>query len=196
MSSCATVKQNVDARSLLAKCGYDYAGISATGVKFGDGVAIDSVDFDVKVKVTNTADRDIALDHAEFAFYLDKNHLIDLDHKRFIRIAPSSSSVEPVSVELPFVDIAKALGHRPEKIGVKAKLWVTILAGKETWETPVVIPIEVEMAIPYDQIDAFVAQKKQQLEDEAKAKVETEAKAKLDAAAQQLAPAVPEPPHF
>lgn len=210
-SSCATVKQNVDARALLAKCSYEYAGLSVAGVTFGQGIAIDSVDFNVMVKVTNNADRDIALDHAEFAFFLDRNHVLDLDHKRFARVAPSNSAVEPIAVGLPFADIVKALGHRPEKVGVKAKLWVTILAGKDTWETPVVIPVDVELAIPYDQIDALVAQKQQQLEaeakakaeaeakaklDEAKARLEAEAKAKLDAAAQQLVPAVPEPPHF
>lgn len=193
MSSCATVRQNVDARTLLAKCQYEFAGISAAGVQFGKDYEIDSVDFNVLIKVTNTADRDIAVDHAEFAFYLDKSHMLDLDHKRFARIAPSSSSVETISVGLPFAEIVKSLGHRPEKVGVKAKLWVTLLVGKDTWETPVMIPVEVEMNIPYDQIDAIIAQKKKQLEDEAKAKLETEAKAKAQDEAQKLAPNLPIP---
>lgn len=208
-TSCATIKQNVDARALLAKCKYEYAGISATGVKFGDGLSIASVDFDVKLKVTNTVDRDVAIDHAEFAFYLDANHILDLGHERFARIAPSNSSVEPIAVALPFADITKTLGHRPEKIGVKAKIWVTLLVGKDTWETPLMIPVEVEMAIPYDQIDAIVAQKKKQLEADAAAKAKSEADAqakaavqaasqaqsKVEQAAQKLVPAV-KTPHF
>lgn len=181
-SSCATIKQNVDARALLAKCRYEYAGIDATGVKFANGIEIASVDFDVKVKVTNTVDRDVAIDHAEFAFYLDSNRILDLGHERFVRIAPSNSSVEPIAVSLPFADIAKTLGHRPEKIGVKAKLWVTILVGKDSWETPAVIPVEVEMAIPYDQINAFVERQKAKLKQEADAEAARAAKAAQDAA--------------
>jgi hypothetical protein len=193
LGSCATVKQNLDARSLLAKCQYEYAGISVSGVKFGEGVEIASVDFDVNVKVTNTADKDIAVDHAEFSFYLDGNRVLDIGHERFARLAPASSSVEPIAAGIPFSGILKALGHRPEKIGVKAKLWVTILVGKDSWESPLVVPLEVEVAIPYDQIDVLVAQKKRELEDAAKAKLEAEAERQAAEAAKKLLPSAP---HF
>ena len=185
LGSCATVQKNIDARALLANCKYEFAGISVTGVAFARGIEIDSVDFDVNIKITNTADRDVAVDHVELAFFLDGNHILDLDHKWFARIAPSASSVEPVSTRLPFAEIGKTLGHKPETIGVKAKIWVTLLVGEDVWETPVMIPIELETAVPYDQIDAFIAQKKKQLEDEAKAKIETEA--------QKLIPPIPSP---
>ena len=88
-------------------------------------------------------------------------------HKNFVRIVPKAFSTEPVAVSLPFGGIIKTLGHRPQTLGIKAKLWVTLLVGKDTWETPIVIPLEVEVPIPWDQIDTYVAQKKKQMEEEA-----------------------------
>jgi hypothetical protein len=209
LASCATVQQNIDARAYLAKCHYDFAGLSVTGVKFSSGILIDSVDLKVDVKVTNTTDKDVALDHAELAFSLDKNPILETAHKNFVRIAPAGSATEAVAVTLPFGGIVKTLGHRPEKVGVKAKLWVTLLVGKDTWETPLVIPVEVEVPIPYDQIDAFVAQKQKQLQDEAAAqakkaadeaaaKAAQEAAAKAAEAAKNALPAAPSVPsvHF
>jgi len=180
--SCATVQQNIDARTYLAKCKFEYAGTKVTGVTFASGILIDSVDLEVAVKITDTTDKDVALDHAEVSFFLDKNPILDIAHKNFVRIAPKASSTEPISVRLPFGGIVKTLGHRPEMLGVKAKLWVTLLVGKATWETPIVIPIEVEVPVPYDQIDAFVAQKKKQLEDEAATQAKAAAQAAADAA--------------
>jgi len=187
-ASCATVQQNIDARAYLAKCKFEYVSTKVTGVTFASGILVDSVDFEVAVKITDTTEKDVALDHAEVSFFLDKNPILDVAHKNFVRIAPKASSTEPISVRLPFGGIVKTLGHRPEKLGVKAKLWVTILLGKATWETPVVIPIEVEVPIPYDQIDAFVAQKRKQLEDEAVAQAQA-ALAKAQAEAQAAAEA-------
>ncbi len=168
-ASCATVQQNIDARTFLAKCRYEYAGLTITGVQFSSGILIDSVSLDTAVKITNTTDRDVALDHAELAFSLDGNPVLDIAHKNFLRVAPGSASTETVAVGLPFGGIVKTLGHRPEKLGIKARLWVTLLVGKGTWETPIVIPVEVEVPVPWDQIDTFVAQKKKQMEDEAAA---------------------------
>jgi hypothetical protein len=188
LASCATVQQNIDARAYLAKCKYEYAGLKVTGVTFASGILIDAVDLQVAVKITDTSDKDVALDHAEFSFFLDKNLVLDVAHKQFVRIAPKASATEPIDVRVPFGSIVKTLGHRPEKIGVKAKLWVTLLVGKDTWQTPLVIPVEVEVPIPYDQIDAFVAQKKKQLEDEALAQAQAAA-AKVQADAQAAADA-------
>jgi hypothetical protein len=170
LASCATLHQNIDARTYLAKCRYEYAGLKVTGVRFSSGILIDSVDLDVMVKITNTTDRDVALDHANFAFFLDDNHVLDLDHNSFLRIAPKEAPVATIAAGLPFAGILKSLGHRPETLGVKAKLWVTLLVGKDSWQTPIVIPLEVKLPVPYDQIDAFVAQRQKQLEDEAAAR--------------------------
>jgi hypothetical protein len=87
VTSCATVQQNIDARTFLAKCRYEYAGVKVTGVRFSTGILIDSVDLDVKVKITNTTDRDVALDHAELSFFLDSNRVLDAAHREFVRIA-------------------------------------------------------------------------------------------------------------
>jgi len=182
LGSCATVKQNIDARAYLAKCHYDFAGLKVTGVKFASGILIDAVDLDVRVKITNTTDRDVALDHADLAFFLDKNPVLETAHKNFVRIAPTQAAVETVAVEVPFGGILKTLGHRPERLGLKAKLWVTLLVGKSTWETPLVIPVEVEVPIPYDQIDAFVAQKQKELEAQAAQAAEAAAKKAAEAA--------------
>ncbi|MGA2641741.1 MAG: hypothetical protein ABSG21_12670 [Spirochaetia bacterium] len=177
LTSCATVQQNIDARTYLARCRYEYAGLKVTGVQFSTGTLIDSVNLDANVKITNTTERDVALDHADLSFFLDKNPVLDMSHKNFVRIVPRASSTETVAVGLPFAGILKSLGHRPQTLGIKAKLWVTLLVGKDTWETPVVIPLEVEVPVPYDQIDVFVAQKQQQLEDEAAAQARKAAEA-------------------
>ena len=165
--SCSTVQQNIDARAYLAKCKYEYAGLNVTGVAFSSGILIDSVDFDVRVKITNTTDRDVAFDHADLSFFLDRNHVLDVAHQRFVRIIPGAFSTETVAVGLPFGGFMKTPGRRPQTLGVKAKLWVTLLIGKDTWETPLVVPLEVEVPIPWDQIDVYVAQKKKQMEEEA-----------------------------
>lgn len=188
--SCATVQQNIDARTFLARCQYEFAGIQVTGVTFGSGVLIDAVDLAVQVKVTNTTDRDVALDHADLSFFLDRNAVLDLAHAQFVRVAPSAAATETVAVRLPFGGMVKTLGHRPETLGVKAKLWVTLLVGKSTWETPVVIPLEVEVPVPYAQIDAFVAQKQKELEAEAAARAQAAAEAAAEAA-QKALPSVP-----
>ena len=197
-TSCATVQQNIDARTYLAKCQYEFAGIQVTDVQFSSGILVDSVDFAVKIKITDPTDRDVALDHAELAFFLDKNHVLDLDHRQFLRIAAKTSAVEPVTARLPFAGIIKTLGHRPEILGVKAKLWVTLLVGKDTWQTPLVIPVEVEVPIPYHQIDDFIAQKRKQLEDDAAAnakKAAADQAAKAAEAAKNALPSV-QLPHF
>jgi len=185
-ASCATFQQNLDARTFLTRCQYEFAGIQVTGVTFRSGVLIDAVDFAVSVKVTNPTDRDVALDHADLSFFLDKNPVLDASHARFVRIAPSASAVEPVGVRLPFAGIVQTLGHRPETLGVKAKLWVTLLVGKATWETPIVIPVEVEVPVPYAQIDAFVAQKQKELEAEAATRAQAAAQAAAEAAQKAL----------
>ena len=180
-SSCATVQQNIDARTYLAKCHYEFAGLTVTGVRFASGILIDSVDLSVQVKVTNPTDRDVALDHADLVFSLDKNQVLETAHKKFVRIAPQGSASEPVAVTVPFAGVIKSLGHKPETLGVQAKLWVTLLVGKDTWETPLVIPVSVTVPIPYDQINAFVAKKQKELDDEAAALAKKKAE---DAAAQ------------
>jgi|SRR5208337_4407137 len=181
LTSCATVQQNIDARAFLARCHYEYAGLKVTGVQFSTGTLIDSVNIDANVKITNTTERDVALDHADLSFSLDKNPVLDITHKNFVRIVPKASSTETVAVGLPFAGILKSLGHRPDTLGIKAKLWVTLLIGKDTWETPLVIPLEVEVPVPYDQIDVFVAQKQKQLEDEAAAQARKAAEAAKEA---------------
>lgn len=190
LASCATVQQNIDARTYLTRCQYEFAGWKVTGVTFSSGIVVDAVDLEVRVKVTNPTDKDVALDHAEVSFFLDKNPVLDLAHQKFLRVAPQTASTDPLAVRLPFSGIVKTLGHRPEVIGVKAKLWVTLLVGKDTWETPLVIPVDLEVPVPYDQIDAFVAQRKKQIEDEAAARA-AEAAAKAAEEAKKALPPVP-----
>lgn len=189
LGSCATVQQNIDARTYLARCQFEYAAVKVTGVTFSSGLGIDAVDLETSVKITDTTDRDVALDHAAFSFFLDKNPVLDVAHQKFTRIAAKASVIEPLAVRLPFSGIVKALGHRPETLGIKAKLWLTVLLGKDTWETPIVVPVEVEVPVPYDQIDAFVAAKKKQLDDEAAAAARDAAKKAAEAAQQALPPA-------
>ena len=187
-SSCATLQQNVDARKLLSECRWEWAGVKVTGLQFTQGILVDSVSLDASVKLTNTTNRDVALDHATLGFLLDGNPVLDTAHQKFVRVAPGASVTEPVSVVLPFSGIVKTLGHRPEVLGVRAKLWVTLLVGKDTWETPLVIPVNVDVPVPYDQIDAFVAQKKKELE--------AESARSAAAAVKSTLPSLPSAPHF
>jgi hypothetical protein len=174
--SCATVQQNIDARTFLAKCRYEYAGVRVSGLQFSTGTAIDSIDLELKVKITNTTDRDVALDHADLSFALDNNPVLELAHRNFVRVVPKASATEAVATGVPFAGILKTLGHRPKTINIKAKLWVTLLVGKDTWKTPIAIPLAVDFPIPYDQIDALVAQKAKQLANDAAAKAAAAAK--------------------
>jgi len=190
LTGCATVQQNVDARALLAQCRWEYSGLSVAGVTFSSGILIDRVDLVVQVKMTNTTKKDVALDHATLTLALDGNDVLDTAHKKFVRVAPGKSVVEPVAVGLPFGSAVKTLGHKPEKIGVKAKLWVTLLVGKDTWETPLVIPVDVEVPIPYDQIQKFIDQRQKELTDEA-AKKAKDAAAKAADEAKKLVPKFP-----
>jgi hypothetical protein len=115
VTSCATVKQNIDARTYLAKCTYEFAGLKVTGVRFSSGILIDSVDLDARVTITNTTDRDVALDHAEIAFFLDANHVLDVAHERFVRIAPAAASTETVAAGLPFAGIEDEAAEKARK---------------------------------------------------------------------------------
>ena len=81
LSSCATIQQNIDARAYLAKCKFEYSGFRVTGVTFSSGIIVDAVDFEVDVKITDTTDRDVALDHATLSFFLDKNPILDVAHQ-------------------------------------------------------------------------------------------------------------------
>lgn len=189
LASCATVQQNIDARAYLARCQFDYAGVSVTGVTFSSGVLIDRVDLAVRLKITNPTDRDVALDHAQVSLFLDKNPVLDLAHQKFTRVATKTSVVDTVAAGLPFGGIVKTLGHRPERLGVKAKLWVTLLVGKDTWETPLVVPVDLEIPVPYDQIESFVEKRKKDLEAEAADRVKKAAE-KAAASAKKLIPSI------
>ncbi len=167
LASCATVQQNIDARKYLAKCTYEFAGLDVSGVKFSSGILIDSVDFVVKITITDTTDKDVALDHAELRFFLDGNEVAQAKHKRFVRLAPDDKVTEPIDATLPFAGILKTLGHRPETMEVKAKLWLTLLIGKATVQTPIAIDVDYSTPVPWDKIDAIVEKKKKELEDKA-----------------------------
>lgn len=176
LTGCATIKQNIDARANLAKCQYEFAGIDLKSLKFGSGAEVDSLFFDVKIKVTNKADSDVAIDHVNTDYFLDQNHILGLDHNVFTRIPAAQAKVDSLTVELPFKGILNQIGKKPENITVKAKLWLTLLVGKDTWETPVVFALDITVPIPYDKIRELVEAEKKKLENEAKARAEAEAR--------------------
>lgn len=171
LASCATVHENIDARAYLARCKYQFAGLAITGVTFTTGTIINTVNTEVFVKVTDPTHRDVALDHAQFAFYLDNNHVLDAAHQRFVRIPAGTSHTAEVAADIPFPGVVKSLGHPPKVLQVRAKLWVTLLVGKSNWVTPIVIPITVNYPIPYNKIDQYVAQRQKQLEQEAATRI-------------------------
>ena len=146
ITSCATCVANIEARTYLAKCKYELAGLSVVAVE------LSSVDFEAKVKITNPTDRDVALDHADLSFFLDQNHVLDVTHPNFVRIPTKSASTEAIEVKLPVWDVVKALGHRPQTFSIRGKLWLAVLVGRDTWVTPIAVPIETKVTFPWDQI--------------------------------------------
>jgi len=154
LSSCETLKQNIDARANLAKCQYELSGVELKQVNFGAGPSVDSLALDVLVKVTNKAGTDVAIDHVDGTVLLDKNEIVRLTHKKFSRIAPNVTLVEPVAVTLPFKGIINQIGKRPETIGVKARIWVVLLVGSATLETPIAFDVEINVPVPYDAIQS------------------------------------------
>jgi len=178
-TSCATVQQNVDARTFLAQCQYEFVDVQVKDVTFSSGVLIDQVRLVVRLKITNPTKKDVALDHAQLGVLLDKNPVLDLAHTRFTRVAAGSSQTDGVEVVVPWSGIVKTLGHRPEVLGIDAKLWVSLLVGASTWETPIVVPLKAEFRIPYDQVDRLVAEQQRKLEAEARDKAAEAARSVL-----------------
>lgn len=166
LAGCATLQQNVDARKLLAECQYEFAGVKLDKVTFS-GLVPHSADLIVKVKISNPNDRPVALDHATFQFYNGDSHLFDARHDRFVQISPSGSKSEPIKVTLPLAGVLELAGKRPEVLDVHATLWVTLLIGDKTWETPLSVPFDFRVPLPWDQIDRAVAKKAKALKDQA-----------------------------
>lgn len=84
---------------------------------------------------------------------------VKLDEISFSGIVPQSADlIVKVKITNP--------NSRPVALD-HATLWVTLLIGDKTWETPLSIPFDFQVPVPWDQIDKAVAKKTKGLKDQA-----------------------------
>lgn len=165
-TGCSTIQQNIDARKNLTKCKYEYDRIELRKVEIGD-LQLQTLDFNVYVKITNNSPTDVALDKVEGDLLLDEYKTLNLSHKKFIRIKPKESKSEPIVVHIPFRTAMKNLGHRPENLTVKAKLYMTVMIGEKNITSPYPFEAEKTFPIPWDQINAELKKQGGKLEEKA-----------------------------
>lgn len=165
-TGCQTVQQNIDARKNLTKCKYEYDKIKLRKVEIG-GLQLQTLDFNIYVKITNNSSTDVALDKVEGDLFLDEHKTLNISHKKFLRIKPKEEKSEPIVVHIPFRSAAKVLGHRPENLTVKAKLYMTVMIGEKHITSPYPFEAEKTFPIPWDQINAEIKKQGGKLEAQA-----------------------------
>lgn len=171
-TGCSTIKQNVDARKNLVNCKYEFEKLEPVDVTL-NGLSVENVNFDVYLKIINTTKSDAALDRVEGDVLLDALKMTDIDHKKFLRIRASETVVDKISIGVALNNAIKSLGKKPETITVSAKVYVSLLIGDSTIETPIAITVTKTFPIPYDKINEMVEQKKNQGINTIKAKEES-----------------------
>ncbi|GEM_PF-1259208 len=176
-ASCQTVQDNVDARKNLAKCTYEFDRIELRKVEIG-GVRLQTMDFNVFVKITNNSPTDVALDKVEGDIFLDEHKTINISHKKFLRIKPGESASEPIVLHIPFASALKTIGHRPENLTVAVKIYMTLMLKEKHITSPYPLDVEKTFPIPWDQINAEIKKQSGQIE-EKKAEVQEKAKDKI-----------------
>lgn len=162
VSSCKTMDDNINARKNLSKCKYEFEKIEVTNIKL-KGLIIRYVDFNIYLKITNTTNNDVALDRIEGKIFLDKHKTSNFKHKKFIRIKPGKSAIEPVTTRVIFPSVVKSIGKRPKNIIIKAKAYVSLLVGSGNLKTPVAIEVQKKFPIPYNKIDKEIKKRSKKI---------------------------------
>ncbi|HPB80929.1 MAG TPA: hypothetical protein PK200_02695 [Spirochaetota bacterium] len=157
-TTCATLQENLALRKSLANCKYEFQKVEVANVEI-DGIKVKKVNFNVFLKITNTAKVDAALDHIEGSIFLDSHKTADLSHRRFLRINKGQSVVEKFDVGVPLASAISSLGRKPDNIIVDAKVYVNIVIGNHTIKSPVAVQVRQSFPIPYDRIYSVVRQK-------------------------------------
>lgn len=183
LSSCATIKQNVDARANLALCTYSFERIELADLTL-ENKLLDTVSFDVFLKIENTSPSDVALDRVEGSIQLDSADMLKLAHRKFVRVNKTLTVVEPIRVTLPLGNIIRQLGRKPETIRALATVWINLLVGDLTLESDFSVTLSYTMPIPYEAIQKMVDQK---LKEAANMAVKEAAKAAEKKAAEAVA---------
>jgi len=93
--------------------------------------------------------------------FLDGKFLTQFQHKNFVRINPGKFSNEKISLSIPFSNLAGITEKRPEKAGVKAKVFINILIGDFTLKTPFEVSINKTFPIPYEKLEKKVEAQKE-----------------------------------
>jgi hypothetical protein len=156
LSSCSVVDQNLKAREMLLKCRYELERLEFVRVEFKDRIVPERVWFNAWVVIENVTEDEVALDRAEADLWLEGNKLSSVENTNFLRIRPGAKGTAVIPVSLGFDAIADSLDRRPDNITVEAKLFLTLLIGKMTLETPVEFGVKKTFPIPYDSIDKAV----------------------------------------
>ncbi|HON79940.1 MAG TPA: hypothetical protein PK544_15725 [Spirochaetota bacterium] len=157
-TSCAALQENLALRSSLAKCKYEFQKVEVASIEI-DGIKVKKVNFNVFLKITNTAKVDAALDHIEGSIFLDNHKTADIAHRRFLRINKGQSVVEKFDVGVPLASAISSLGRKPNNIIVDAKVYVNVVIGNHTIKSPVTVQVRQSFPIPYDRIYSLVRQK-------------------------------------
>lgn len=126
-------------------------------------IKINHVLFDLYLKIKNTTDHEVVLDHLEADIYIDKTKVSKVNHKKFTRINPGKESVEKINVKVPFDEMKGFYLKKPKTITFDAKVYVNILIGDYTLETPWVISIKKTILIPYNKIQKIIDKKKNEI---------------------------------
>jgi LEA14-like dessication related protein len=159
IAGCATVDMNKKARTDLAKCKYEVAGIEYESLTKKP----EAVNFKVLLAITNPNDNDVALDHVDADLYLDQTKVGTVNHKNFVRIPAKSSVTEPIEVQIPFSAAWILAGSRPQNLTIDATVYVNIMIGKFTLSTPFAVPVKKTVPIPWDKIDKEIDKQKSEL---------------------------------
>ncbi|MCP4130320.1 MAG: hypothetical protein GY754_05005 [bacterium] len=170
MTSCATLKQNIEARKNLKNCKYELVTVKLKKVDL-DGISVKSLYFDLHLKITNTTKSEVALDRVEGNIFLDRYQTSKISHKKFVRIKPSQSAVEVIEIMVPFKQAVKSLGRKPDKIIVKAKVFVNIMIGSFSLRTPISIEVTKAFPIPYDEIEKIIRKNAKNIKKTIKSKI-------------------------
>ena len=208
-SSCSMISQNIKARKNLAKCDYEVKEIVLEEIKFSNQIVLNNQDiidikktphlaiikvlpqikntnfklkinhmrFDIKLEVINKTLSDVALDRVEADIFIDNSKITNIKHRKFIKIKPKKSIITAIEMKAPFDEMS--FDGKPKTITIVGKIYLTILYGKSTLKTPLILSIKKTVPIPYDLISNQIKKKKEQIKQLLIAKTKNKIKSKI-----------------
>lgn len=148
VQGCSTVDANVAARKNLMKCRYAMEDIKLIKLE-RKGISLRAVQCDIFLRITNASDSDVMLDRIEGRLYLDDKAAGTFQHRRSLRVAQGSSVVERFRVRVPFVKAVRAISALPDNLRVDADVYINLIIGSATVNTPFKANVSRSFKIPY-----------------------------------------------